>query len=354
MLEKVHFANIIISIVLIFEISKYYKKNQIIKIQFIGVLVSLISVNLYHGVLNGYSFSFLLDVLGSFGMLGFLVNIFSLLYNYKINKIFMYILLFLFFLALSSLLIMFYINHGLTKEDFTPFSTNPNNPANVIKTVLYFVFGSIICFHGVKVLQKTNREFYYHRILRNWIFVLLIVASISLIIILFSLFDSFYAINAFFANNLNFGVIVQEFLLFFVLLRPKFLDSIELKYSISDIMELSNKDGVSHIFNERFFTDKYYLNPNATLSNFAPIIDRASENINDFLQLKYNLNFIDLVNKHRIEHFITLIDQNKHNELTIEHLGTQCGFKTRQALYISFKKFKDCSPSDYISNLNKR
>jgi len=185
-------------------------------------------------------------------------------------------------------------------------------------------------------------------------FVFITIGIITIIFLVFSSSIGFSQMLNAEKYKINYGVFIQIFILLFVLLRPKFLDAIELKYSISDIMELSNEDGVSHIFNERFFTDKYYLNPNATLSNFAPIIDRASENINDFLQLKYNHNFIDLVNKHRIEHFITLIDQDKHNELTIEHLGTQCGFKTRQALYISFKKFKDCSPSDYISNLNKR
>jgi AraC-like DNA-binding protein len=184
-------------------------------------------------------------------------------------------------------------------------------------------------------------------------FVFITVGIISIIFLVFSSSTGFSQILNAEKYKFNYGVFIQIFILLFVLLRPKFLDAIELKYSISDIMELSNKEGLSNIFNKRFFEDKYYLKSNATLTNFIPLVDRTGENIDDFLQLKYNHNFIDLVNKHRTEHFITLIDQGKHNELTIEHLGAQCGFKTRQALYISFKKFKGCSPSDYISNLNK-
>lgn len=352
MLEKIHFANIIISLVLIFEISKYYKKNQTIKFQFIGLLLSLLCLNLYYGVFYDYAFSFVLNVVATFGIIGCTFNIFSLLYHYQINKLFIYILLVLFFLVLSALCIKFYINHGLVEEDFTPFSANPSKLVNVIKTIIFFSAGSILGFLAVKILQKTNKEFYYHRLLKNWIYAFLIISGVALVIQFSSLFNSFYAINSFIIDKLNFGIFVQEFLFFFVLFRPKFLDTNELKYTISDIMELSNKEGVSNVFNKRFFVDKYYLNANATLSNFATLIDRTNEDINSFLLLKYNQNFIDLVNLHRIEHFITLIDQGKHNELTVEHLGSQCGFRTRQSLYLSFKKFKGCSPSDFIDKLN--
>jgi AraC-like DNA-binding protein len=353
MLEKIFLTNFLIALVLIFEISKYFKKNQLIKTQFIGILLSLISINLYHGPLNSYSLSFLLDILGTFGLIACMVNIFSLLYNYKINKIFIYILSILFFLIISSLLIKHFFVHNLVRGDFTPFSTNPNKSGNTLKTIIFCLFGSILCFFCVRVILKTNPEFYYHRILRYWMFVFITVGIISIIFLVFSSSIGFSQMSNAEKYKINYGVFIQIFILLFVLLRPNFLDAIELKYSISDIMELSNKEGLSNIFNKRFFEDKYYLKSNATLTNFIPLVDRTGKNIDDFLQLKYNLNFIDLINKHRTEHFITLIDEGKHNELTIEHLGAQCGFKTRQALYISFKKFKGCSPSDYISNLNK-
>lgn len=117
-------------------------------------------------------------------------------------------------------------------------------------------------------------------------------------------------------------------------------------------MDLSHKKGLSEIINTYFFNEQYYLNSDATLSKFTSLTNSTNANINDFIILKYHQNFIDLVNIHRIQHFILLIEQGKHKELTIEYLGKQCGFSTRQALYLCFMKFKGCSPSDYISSLN--
>jgi AraC-like DNA-binding protein len=117
-------------------------------------------------------------------------------------------------------------------------------------------------------------------------------------------------------------------------------------------MDLSQKKGLSDIINTRFFKEKYYLNSDASLSKFSLLTKTNNDDINDFVILKYHQNFIDLVNIHRIQHFILLIEQGKHKEFTIEYLGNQCGFSTRQALYLSFIKFKGCSPSDYISSIN--
>ena len=167
-----------------------------------------------------------------------------------------------------------------------------------------------------------------------------------------SLYDDFNVINKYIINKLKCGILIQEFLYCFCLFRPDFLDANELKFSIAEIMDLSQKKGLSEIINTYFFKEKYYLKTEATLSKFALLTKTNNDNINDFIILKYHQNFIDLVNIHRIQHFILLIDQGKNKNLTIEYLGNQCGFSTRQALYLSFMKFKGCSPSDYISSLN--
>jgi AraC-like DNA-binding protein len=137
-----------------------------------------------------------------------------------------------------------------------------------------------------------------------------------------------------------------------VIFRPDFLDANELKYSLSNIMNLSQKKGLNEIINTAFFNEKYYLQTDASLSKFAKITKMKNDEINDFMLLKYHQDFIDLLNIHRIQHFILLIDQGKNKDYTIEYLGNQSGFSTRQALYLSFKKFKGCSPRDYISSLN--
>ena len=352
MLEKLHIVNCTLSLVLIFEISKYYKNNSIMRFQFIGLLASLLILNLYYLVFYNYWLSFLLNITATLGIAVFLLNIFSLLYNYKINKRVIYVALALYLIALFFLLLKLYTNHELKEEDYAPFVSNEDTVGNTIKGIIFILFASIFYIYCIVILKKINTEFYYHRLLKKWIYVFLILLTFSIVFMFLSLFDDFYSINKFITNELKFGILIQEFLYCFVLFRPDFLDANELKYSIAEIMDLSQKKGLSEIINNYFFKEKYYLKTDATLSKFAVLTKTNNDNINDFIILKYHQNFVDLVNTHRIQHFILLIDQGKNKELTIEYLGNQCGFSTRQALYLSFMKFKGCSPSDYIYSLN--
>jgi hypothetical protein len=84
MLEKLHLINCTLSLVLIFEISKYYKNNSVMRFQFIGLLTSLLALHLYYVVFYDYWFSFLINITATLGITVFLLNIFSLLYSYKI------------------------------------------------------------------------------------------------------------------------------------------------------------------------------------------------------------------------------------------------------------------------------
>jgi len=136
-----------------------------------------------------------------------------------------------------------------------------------------------------------------------------------------------------------------------VLLRPRYLDAEDIKYSISDIMNLSNSKGLKKMIHKFFFIEKYYLNPSASIAEFAKILDVDKDVLNDYLKLDLQQNFIELVNNKRLDHFISLVNNQKHKEYTIEALSIQCGFGTRQSLYQTFKRVKGCSPTDYILNI---
>ena len=351
--SKIYLINIIISLVLIFEISKFYKKNQILKLQFIGLLFSLLILNLYLIEYFRYKFGFVLHLLGLFGVITFLINIFIILYRYKISKQFIYFVLSLFFTFLSLLLYKVYSNQVVLDSDIAPFVTNESKTLSVIKLISQLLAVGSFFYFCLRILKNTDKEFYYHRVLRTWIYVFLAVFSLVIALTLAVLMDIFYPLNINFIYNYNFGLFAQEFLYSLVLFRPRYLDAEEIKYSISDIMDLSNNKGLKKIFDDNFFKEKYYLNPNASLSDFAIHIDVDKEALNDYLKLEQHQNFIELVNNKRLDHFISLVNQNKHKEFTIEALSSQCGFGTRQSLYQTFKKVKGCSPTDYILSITK-
>ena len=80
MLDNLYIVNCTISLLLIFEIFKYYKNNSIIRIQFIGLLASLLLLNLYNLFLYDYWYSFLINTTATLGIAVFISNIFSLLF----------------------------------------------------------------------------------------------------------------------------------------------------------------------------------------------------------------------------------------------------------------------------------
>ncbi len=347
----IYLINIIVSLVLIFEISKFYKKDQILKLQFIGLLFSLLILNLYLIEFYKSSFGFILHLLGLFGVITFLINIFIVLYQYKLSRKFIYFISALFFTFLSFLLYKVYSTQVVLDSDIAPFVYNKSKSLSVIKLISQLLAGGSFFYFCLRILKNTDKEFYYHRVLRKWIYVFLAVMSLILGLTLIVLIDGFYPLNINFIYQYNFGLFAQEFFYLLVLFRPKYLDAEEIKYSLSDIMELSHKKGLKKIFYDKFFIEKYYLNPNASLSEFAMFIEVDKDVLNDYLKLEQHQNFIELVNNNRLDHFITLINQNKHKEFTIEALSSQCGFGTRQSLYQTFKKVKGCSPTDYILSI---
>ncbi len=351
--NRIYLVNIIVSLVLIFEISKFYKKSQILKFQFIGLLFSLFILNLYLIEFYKSSIGFFFHLSGIFGIILFLLNIFIILYKYKLNWQFIYILLSIYSICLIFLFYRFSLNHLVLDSDIAPFVTNNNKILSYSKLVVQFMAAAIIFYFSFKSVKGTDKEFYYHRVLRKWIYVFLVVISFSSIITIIVFIDNIWALNINNMYDYNFGLILLEFLYLFVLLRPKYLDAEEIKYSISDIMNLSNNKGLKKIVNEKFFLEKYYLNANASLSEFAILIDVDKDVLNDYFKIEQNKNFIELVNNSRLDHFISLVNQDKHKDFTIEALSAQCGFGTRQSLYQTFKKVKGCSPTDYILSITK-
>jgi len=159
MLENLYIINCTVSLVLIFEISKFYKNNSIMRFQFIGLLASLLLLNLYYLVFYNYWFSFLFNITATLGIIVFILNIFSLLFSYKINRRVIYFSIALYLIALFFLLLKLYTNHELKEEDYAPFVSNEDQLGNIIKVIIYFLFGSILFIYCIMILKKINKEF---------------------------------------------------------------------------------------------------------------------------------------------------------------------------------------------------
>jgi len=162
---------------------------------------------------------------------------------------------------------------------------------------------------------------------------------------------SFFYIIQF--NKINVGVILILFrflTISFILFRPKFIDEMGL---VSLKITNFKQKGVISVqnFELHFYMNNYFLNQNASLNDFALLLNHSNSEVSQFLKEQTNDSFIDLVNKNRISYFKEQLKQKQHESFTIEALSEMSGFNNRQSMYNAFRKYEQCSPSEYINNI---
>jgi YesN/AraC family two-component response regulator len=136
--------------------------------------------------------------------------------------------------------------------------------------------------------------------------------------------------------------------------RPSFLNNSNIKLKVNtpfSIKEVENLD--DNLFIKHFFYHKYYLKMDASLEDFAEIINLKPEAIRKLIAANYKLSFIELLNKNRVVAFKELVESNKLKNYTIEGIAKECGFSTRFHLYNNFKKYHGGTPGEYIKTVIK-
>lgn len=90
-----------------------------------------------------------------------------------------------------------------------------------------------------------------------------------------------------------------------------------------------------------------YLNQDLTLHSFANDIHVSARIISSCINQNLGLNFNEWVNNYRVDHALKIIQSDRTNQLPIEGIGLDAGFKSRSAMYASFKKKLGHSPGHF-------
>lgn len=93
-----------------------------------------------------------------------------------------------------------------------------------------------------------------------------------------------------------------------------------------------------------------FLNKDLTINTFAKGIDMSPRLISSCINQNFGYNFNEWVNNYRVEKAIAIIKFDTKNQLSIEGVGSDAGFKSRSAMYAAFKKKKGHSPGHYRGN----
>lgn len=99
---------------------------------------------------------------------------------------------------------------------------------------------------------------------------------------------------------------------------------------------------------ESQMTDKMlFLTTGYSINDFSNDIQVPVYQISKSLTKFKGFGFVDYINQQRILYCVAKFDQGEWLNFTLEAVATECGFSNRNSFTKSFKKFRECSPSEY-------
>lgn len=341
--KLIDFAALLLSIILFIEVLIVCKRPIVLKRILLAITCGYILLNFalfiqhYTNHIRGATETpiALLTILS--------ICLFSYLSVLKIDKLALGIGIFIF---ISQLLAFFYFNLN-PKFAIKLSLSNPSDHRKLLIFIRFAVFMTGIFllnwYYFLKLLKNYNDENIYYAQLRSWAYWFIGIFTMSWVI---NFLFVFTPINIFWvdlAKKLcHFAFVVAIFY------RPKFLnhsnynvvlDGPYLKYKAA-----ITQDEFLHIF----FTSMFYLKENANLEDFSAENNLLPDDVTEYIFNQYSLSFNELMNKARVDYFISLVESGKYADLNMTGIAVMAGFSSRQHLSKWFKKFHGGNPSDIM------
>ncbi|GLR19962.1 helix-turn-helix domain-containing protein [Portibacter lacus] len=168
------------------------------------------------------------------------------------------------------------------------------------------------------------------------------------------------------ATTLPFPVVVfaLSLLIFIIygtfLLQPKFFDKFQYQIDDQEIEEVNSieKYQNSNLQNNQkseylekiikyMDSEKPYLDPELTILQFSNTVDIPTYYVSQIINEQLECNFIDFVNRYRIDEIKVKLEDPKLNHFKILNLAYDSGFNSKTAFYYAFKKHVDMTPGAY-------
>ncbi len=354
LLEKVFFAIFALSILVFFDVLIKFKRPFILKYNFLLIVTGIGFASYVHS-LDLYSTQYALYIIlcKAFVSSAFL-NVFSILYFPKFRK---------WVIGISILLISFSIYSFYYNETFNP-GYNSSLKAQtivvvraenlklpllfmILRVMLIASFASTFIYFLYKIINKFGMNNIYFDKIKAWTITIFIMMVLLILMYLpIPIIQNNYTVGY------SISVLYYVYILFVILYRPAFLNKSSMKIAFGDSFKKNADLLIKDIdFINHFFTYFYFTKPDASLDNFAAVLNVGSNDLYKYVYYKYNLTFNDLVNKQRVEYFIDIIHNPKYLNYTIDALAKEAGFSSRQHLYKPFKKFHGGNPSDLIDSI---
>lgn len=272
----------------------------------------------------------------------------TLIYFLITNKINKYILLFGLFILTIHIAFLLFRTDTFPSNQYT--SLQKINLVENIRIYFRTITSLGITFILFKIFinlkLRLNEQNIYHQNIKQWI-------NTCLFVVFFGAILNVLLINLHKNNSIDFekiSIILFDMLICLtILFRPTIVNKVRLDFSLSNLFNKNHEKEIDQeLFFNEFFVKSFYTRNSTSLEDLSELIGVDSNELNNFIFLKYGCSLSDLVNKSRIELFSEMIQKGTNKDLTIEAMAKIVGFGSRQSLARSFKKFHGGSPSDLI------
>lgn len=99
--------------------------------------------------------------------------------------------------------------------------------------------------------------------------------------------------------------------------------------------------------------NKPYLNTNISLQTLSDAIGACSHNVSLTINVKFGMNFFNLINSYRIRDAKLLLESKEELEVSIEQISYDVGFQTKSTFYNAFKTHTGTTPLNYLKQHQK-
>jgi len=337
-----------ITVLGVFSIFEIFKGNQKLSLLKYYILARLIIVTVGSGLdyigFNGFELPYYKEVFKILALL-VTVNLFFLIVQKRIPKLIAGVELFIILIFIVELI--FGLENPIVKDGLLQ-----NKPTffHQVFYGLYAFLGSAALFYNAYYLFSSKNHNLYEIKIKKWVGFYILSN-----IILFAINMIFYislkngTLGAY--DNTMITVFIHRFLfIFFILIRPKFLD--DDKYARPFDQILTKNSGLSfQNFEFLFYSNHYYLRQDANTEDLALKLNVSKNELSNFLKNEIEENFTELLSKNRVEYLLELLRAKKHESFTIEALSEMAGFNNRRSMYNAFNKHVGVTPTEFIQSL---
>lgn len=212
-----------------------------------------------------------------------------------------------------------------------------------VQFIVYFYL--IIRF--LRAQRKEKKLFFWVKIT---LFIVIIPWLISLGFILYEIYVQ--PIPNVFKMNVSLLFALHTSVMGYIhLVNPTIFEEVE-KYKSSGLNKQQSSQYMLEI--EQVLSEQQlFLDSGLTLDVLVDKTSIPRRYISQVINEQLEINFIDYINRFRIEECKKRLSDPAYKNLTVVGIAKDCGFKSSSAFYVAFKKNTGLTPRQYQQNLNK-